>query len=166
MLGYYFGVLAPASAAVRAQHDAVRGEADYSDLYMVWRGTRAFLFERQDPYALPITREIQSAIYGRPLATEYGAFVYPAPVAFIFAPFAAVPFAVAKWAFLAVAMAATAASLLCWMRVTCCSLGRSDNGAALVLMLTSYPALEAFYLQQPGALVAALIALAMNAAPA
>jgi alpha-1,2-mannosyltransferase len=161
MLAFYFGLLWPEADAVRASMGGIKGRAHYSDLYILWRGTRAFVFEGQNPYAPAITRDIQAAVYGRPLQTQYGAFAYPAFATIVFAPLALLPFALAKLIFLLLMVPGVAASLWCWMRATGAKLCGSDTIAATVLLLTWYPSLEAFFLEQPALLVAVLAGAAM-----
>jgi hypothetical protein len=142
-----------------------------SDLYPRWLGAREALLHHRDPYGADVTREIQTGFYGRPLDPSkpsdppfQESFVYPLYVVFLMAPTLRLPFRTAQEIFSWLLLFVTACSVPLWMyaigfrpRVLVTIIG-------IVLVLSSYPALEEFYMQNLAAL--ALFFLAAGAAAA
>jgi hypothetical protein len=138
-----------------------------SDLYPRWLGARELLLHRRDPYSAAVTRDIQKGFYGRPLdpsnpahALAPEAFYYPLYVVFLLAPTVTLPFAtVAKdfgWFF----MFGIAVSVPLWGHAIGLRLRPLQLAAAMVLAVSSYPAVLEFHMQNLTALVALLLALA------
>lgn len=139
-----------------------------SDLYPRWLGARELLLHRRDPYSAEVTRDIQIGFYGRPLdptkPTEPRAqesFVYPLYVVFLMAPTITLPFStvadVSRWLLLL----AIAVSVPLWMYAVGLRLRTPYLASAMVLAVSSYPAVLEFHMQNLSALVALLLALAV-----
>jgi len=163
MAYYYYGLFVPAWRA----HLAARGLAGgcYSDLYPRWLATRELLINHRDPYAPEVTRNIQKGFYGRSLQAadahvDQERFAYPAYTVFLFAPTIAWPFPYVGAVFTSVFFVLTAASVPLWCRGLGVDSGAPAKTALTILMLGSFPVLDALYLQQLTLLVAALLAAA------
>ncbi len=65
-----------------------------NDFYPRWRGTRALIMERRDPYSDEFTLEIQQGMYRRPAREDEDqvAFAYPLYVAVVILPFSFFPY--------------------------------------------------------------------------
>jgi hypothetical protein len=138
-----------------------------SDLYPRWLGARELLLHRRDPYSAEVTRDIQKGFYGQPLdpgnpahAVAPEAFYYPLYVVFLLAPSATLPFAtvaeVFRWFFLF----GIAVSVPLWAHAIGLRLRPLQLASAMVLAVSSYPAVLEFHMQNLTALVALLLALA------
>src|SRR4029077_330737 len=91
------------------------GVTQRGDLYPRWLGTRELLLRRANPYGPEVSREIQIAFYGHPVAqdnlepghkvVDEQRFVYPLYVVFLMAPTVYSDFAdVQRWAPLVLAI--------------------------------------------------------------
>ena len=161
-------VLVP-SNTVAAQRSGVP-VGNNSDLYPRWLGARELLLHHRDPYSTEVTREIQEGFYGRPLdlarpadPSDQAAFAYPLYVVFLLAPTVTLPFALVvslcRWLFLF----GIAASVPLWMRAIGFHLRLVWVVSAMVLVVSTYPSVLEFYMQNLAAVVAVLLALASAA---
>jgi hypothetical protein len=139
-----------------------------SDLYARWLGARELLLHHRDPYSAEVTRDIQRGFYGRPLdstkPTEPRAqesFVYPLYVVFLLAPTVTLPFSTVFEVFRWFLLFGIAASVPVWMYAVGLRLRPIQLGSAMVLAVSSYPAVLEFHMQNLQALVALLLALAV-----
>jgi hypothetical protein len=138
-----------------------------SDLYPRWLGARELLLHGRDPYSAEMTRDIQKGFYGQPIdpgnaahfmASE--AFYYPLYVVFLLAPTVTLPFSTVAEVFRWFLLFGIAASVPLWSRAIGLRLKPVDLATAIVLTVSSYPAVLEFHMQNLTALVALLLALA------
>jgi hypothetical protein len=142
-----------------------------SDLYPRWLGAREALLHRRDPYAADVTLEIQTGFFGRPLDPSKPAdppfqesFVYPLYVVFLMAPTVTMRFSTAQHIFRWLLLIVTGCSVPLWMYAVRFRLRPLDTITAIVLVLSSLPAVVEFHMQNLAAL--ALFFLAAGAAAA
>jgi len=142
-----------------------------SDLYPRWLGTREVLLHHRDPYGAEVTREIQNGFYGRPMDPRdphdlpfRESFVYPLYVVFLMAPLAALPFGMAVSVFRWLLLCALALSVPFWMYAVSFRAGRVLTVAGTLLMLSSFPAVQEFHMQNLAGLVIFFLAAAAAAA--
>lgn len=132
------------------------------DMYQRWIGTRELLLHGRDPYNVEVTREIQAAYYGHPLAPEEHRdeqrFAYPIFVVFLLAPTIWMPFPTVQYITTVILALATAASVPLWLRFLGWRLSPAQILASTILVLASPPAIQGLRLQQLGLFVALLIA--------
>ena len=153
----------PRQEAEAREHGIPRG--NLSDLYPRWLGARELLLRGRDPYGNDVTREIQAGYYGRPLdpnrpfdPKDQQAFAYPLYVVFILAPMIAMPFGIVQRIFLLLLIALTVASVPLWLHVMRWRISLRWQLVWIILVVGSFPAIQAFKLQQLTLLVAALLA--------
>jgi glycosyl transferase family 87 len=142
-----------------------------SDLYPRWLGTRELLLHHRDPYGAEVTREIQNGFYGRPMdpldphdSPFRESFVYPLYVVFLIAPVATLPFGMAVGVFRWLLLIALALSIPLWMYAVSFRARWVLIVAGTVLMLSSFPAVLEFHMQNLAALVIFFLAAAAAAA--
>ena len=138
-----------------------------SDLYPRWLGTRELLLHRRDPYSAEVTRDIQRGFYGRPLdpsnpshPIDQAAFAYPLYIVFLLAPTVTLPFPLVAEVFRWLLLLGIAATVPLWMHAIGARFKPLQLAAAMVLAVSSYPAVLEFHMQNLAALVALLLALA------
>jgi glycosyl transferase family 87 len=142
-----------------------------SDLYPRWLGTRELLLHHRDPYGVEVTREIQTGFYGRPIdplnphdRPFKESFVYPLYVVFLMAPATTLPFGTAVDVFRWLLLFGLALSVPLWM----CAVGFRPRRllviSAMVLVVSSFPAVLEFHMQNLAALVIFFLAAAAAAA--
>jgi hypothetical protein len=153
----------PRQEAEARENGIPRG--NLSDLYPRWLGARELLLRGRDPYREDITREIQAGYYGRPLdpnrpfdPKDQQAFAYPLYVVFMLAPMIAMPFVIVQRIFLLLLIALTVASVPLWLHVLRWRISLRWQLVWIILVVGSFPAIQAFKLQQLTLLVAALLA--------
>ncbi len=136
-----------------------------SDLYPRWLGTRELLLHKRDPYSAEVTREIQIGYYGRPLDArrpndpkDQQAFAYPVYVAFLLAPTVRFAFVNVQFAFRWILFLLIAGSIPIWLSALRWRISTRATLAAVLLVLGSFPAVQALKLQQLTAVVCALLA--------
>jgi hypothetical protein len=141
-----------------------RTHAADSDLYAPWFGTRAAL-HHQNPYSAAVTRQIEVGVYGQALpagsARDPQAFVYPAYIVFLLGPFTFLPWPVVYRGAAALGPFVIAASAWAWLRLCRCRYEPLAAVAAVVLILTSWPAVWSCYSRQPSLFVAAALAFSL-----
>lgn len=161
-------VLIPANT-ISAQHSGMP-VGNNSDLYPRWLGSRELLLHRRDPYSSELTREIQQGFYGRRLdsakatdPSDQVAFAYPVYVVFLLAPTVTLAFgvvvAVMRWLLLL----GIVVSVPVWLYAIGVREKLTWIIAAMALTLSSYASVIEFYMQNLGAAVAVLLALASAA---
>lgn len=138
-----------------------------SDLYPRWLGARELLLHNRDPYSAEVTRDIQTGFYGRPLdpanpnePRAQESFVYPLYVVFLMAPTVTLPFPKVLEVFRWLLLFAIATSVPLWMYAVGLRLPPLHLASAMLLSVSSYPAVLEFHMQNLTALVALLLALA------
>jgi len=142
-----------------------------SDLYPRWLGAREALLHHRDPYGADVTREIQTGFYGRPLnplkpsdPPFQQSFVYPLYVVFLLAPTLTLPFRTAQEIFRWLLLFVMGCSVPFWMYAIGFRPRPLLTITGIVLVLSSYPAVLEFHMQNLAAL--ALFFLAAGAAAA
>jgi hypothetical protein len=147
---------------------AANQPAGFSDLYASWWAAHELLLHGRDPYSSAISHEIQTGIYGTPVDPSPedptgigGGFAYPPHAAILFWPLVYLTFPSAQKVFLCVSLLGTLLSLTIWMD----ALGFRRLPllwlSVTIFTLGSFPALQAFKLQNPSLIAAALIALTL-----
>ncbi len=133
-----------------------------SDMAPVALGVQATLHGR-DPYSPQVTREIQIAFFGHPLAPrdhgDENHFAYPAYAAIVLAPLAILAWTRSELLFLIVMPFLTAASVLLWLSVAGIALSRVRLAVVVLLTLASWPVMWALRLCQITLLVALFVAV-------
>jgi hypothetical protein len=143
-----------------------------SDLYPRWLGAREALLHHRDPYSAEVTREIQKGFFGRPLDPlkpsdphiQQESFVYPLYVVFLLTPTLTMPFHTVQEIFRWLLLIVTGCSVPLWMYAIGFRPGRLLTAAGIVLVLSSYPAILEFHMQNLAALVLFFLAAAAAAA--
>lgn len=168
MLYYHQGMFMPRVVAVQRAAGLGNGYSFGNDFYQVWLTSRQWLRQRRDPYSEEMTREIQTGLYGRPLdpnrpsdPVDRRVFPYPAFADLLFWPAAEFPFELVRVAVVGMLAALTVASVLLWLRAFDRRLSAKWVAVILLLMLCSYPALEALFAAQLGLFVAFLLAASL-----
>jgi len=170
MLYYYSALFVPRVAAVAEVKSLGGGYFFANDFYPVWLTSRELLRARRDPYTPEMTREIQLGLYGRPLdphrqgdPADQRAFVHPAFTDLVFWPAAELSFPMARIVVVASLGILTIAGIFLWLRALDWNLSWRWIGVSLLLILSSYPALEALFVGQIGLLVIFLLAATVAA---
>ncbi len=141
----------------------------YSDLYSPWRGARAVL-HGSDPYSPSITAEIQQAIYGHTLQPadlhDPEAFVYPAYIALLLAPFTQLAWPVVERLFAILTPFVILATGWAWLRLFRTGIGgstfdRITSFSVPILMVASWPGVWGCYQRQPSIFVMAALAFSI-----
>ena len=165
---YAAAVLIPYQRKEAAIHRAPRG--NLSDLYPRWLGARELLLHGQDPYSAEVTREIQIGYYGEVLdgsrpdfPEDQQGFAYPVYVVFLLAPVIKIPFPILRVFFRLLLLVLTLASVPLWIRGLGMQIKRTTVAIIVVLLLGSFPVIQALYLDQLTLLVCFLIAAACAA---
>lgn len=161
-------IAVPHQVAESAESGAPRG--NLSDLYPRWLGARELLLHHRDPYHTDITREIQIGYYGRALdpirphdPKDQQAFAYPIYVVLMLAPTVTLSFSTVHKIFFWLFAVLTASSVPLWLRTLGWHVSRSAAAAWMLLTLSCFPAIQGLKLLQLTVLVAALLALSLNA---
>ena len=160
---YVRRIVIPHQEKDAAQFERPRG--NLSDLYPRWLGARELLLHGRDPYSREITLEIQRGYYGREIdpvrpndPKDLGGFAYPVYVVFLLAPTVHMDFATVRLFSLWLLAGLTVLSVLFWQRTVGVDFSPGGLLAMVLLVLGSYPFVEAISLQQLTLLIAALLA--------
>jgi Glycosyltransferase family 87 len=152
MVGYYLHIFLPRVRTTRAARNITFFYGE--DLYPYWSGTRELFARNTSPYSDQATREIQVAVYGRPLdplnpfERDQHRFSYPLYVAFLMAPVDWLPFSFVR---LCAAIALPVFALLgiiLWERAFHLNLSFMQLTIVGMLTLSSYSLLNALFAQQ------------------
>jgi hypothetical protein len=142
-----------------------------SDLYPRWLGTRESLLRHRDPYSAEITQEMQAGFYGRRLdpsnpsdPKDQVGFAYPLYVVFLLAPVANLPFPIVLKIFQWLLLLSLAASVPLWMTAVGFRTGPVFTLAAMILAVSSCPAVSDYHLQNLAVLVVLMLAATAAAA--
>jgi hypothetical protein len=142
--------------------------AGFTDLYAPWWGAHELLRGGRDPYSPAVAHEIQKVIYGAPALPWVddpggiaGGYSYPAYAAFLLWPLVYLPFAGAQVTFLVASILFTTLSVALWLRMFRFRLSTLEWLTVALFALGSFPALEAFKLENLSVMAAALLALAV-----
>jgi hypothetical protein len=152
MLGYYLHIFLPRVRTTRAARNITFFYGE--DLYPYWSGTHELFTHKVSPYSDQATREIQVAIYGRPLDPQNPSerdqhrFSYPLYVVFIMAPVAWLPFSFTRFC-AAIALPILALlGIALWKRAFHLNLSFTQLAIVGMLTLSSYSLLNALFAQQ------------------
>src|SRR5215831_14741937 len=120
MVYYHLGLFMPRVLEVNASKHMAGGYSFGNDFYPVWLTAK----ERpRDLYSPEVTRQIQTALFGRPLdphnpsdpLTEYRTFAYPAFTDLLFWPAAAGTYPTVRIVMAVLLAGVTVGSVLLWM---------------------------------------------------
>jgi Glycosyltransferase family 87 len=170
MVYYHIGLFVPRAMEVRTEQGFGNGYSFGADFYSIWLTSRAGLLHHRDPYSAEMTRQIQLGLFGRALDAgnpsapqDYRAFAYPAFADMLFWPFALLPFSVVRIALAAILAAATALSIILWLRAFRLCVSAVMLVSLALLTLSSYVVLEGLFAEQVGLLVGFLLAASLAA---
>ena len=170
MVDYHLGLFVPRAMAVRAAQGFGNGYSFGADFYPIWLTSREGLLHHRDPYSPEMTRQIQTGLFGRALDTlnpaapqDYRAFAYPAFVDVLFWPLALFPFSVVRIGLAVILAAATALSVVLWLRASRLRTSPIVLVSLTLLTLSSYVVLEGLFAEQVGLIVGFLVAAAFVA---
>jgi hypothetical protein len=166
---YYFTMFLPYGQAKLETANLNNGYRYGCDLYPLWLTSHQLLQPGENPYTAETTKQIQVALYGRPLSRpgdppfNYRAFAYPIYADFLTLPLAPLSFPMVQ----AIGAILFPLSVICscwlWLRFLNLSLAPADLLTFLALTLFSYPVLEGLYALQPSLIVSLLLATAASA---
>ena len=138
----------------------------FSDLYAPWWAAHESLLHHRNPYSPVIAHEIQTVIYGAPVAPSSddpsglgGGFAYPPFATLLLWPTVYSSFANAQKIFLLAILPLTMLSLWLWLRCLRLRLWTLHCVILTLFMFGSFPVLQAFRLQNLSLLAAAFIAI-------
>jgi hypothetical protein len=140
----------------------------FSDLYAPWWASHELLLHRRNPYSPAIAHEIQTVIYGAPVASSpddpngiAGGFAYPPYAALVFWPVIHTSFSAAQKIFVGTSLVLTLLSLALWLSAFRFRLPLVQWLAVALFVFGSFPALQALKLQNPSLVAAAFIAITL-----
>jgi hypothetical protein len=162
-------ILVPADTARELSKGVPVG--NNSDLYPRWLGAREVLLHHRDPYSADVTHEIQKGFYGRPLDPskpsdphfQQESFVYPLYVVFLLTPTLTMHFHTVQEIFRWLLLVVTGGSIPLWMYAIGFRPRWPLIAAGIVLVLSTYPAILEFHMQNLAALVLFFLAAAAAA---
>ena len=168
MLYYEFGLFLPRAAQSRIAMGMANGYWFGNDLYPVWLTAREAQVGRVNLYGSEMTGKIQIGLFGRPMdpgnrrdpPVEYRQFSYPAFIDLLLWPTAALEFPQLRLVLAVLFPLLTATSFWFWVKALDWHIPPLWFGALLLLVLSSYQALEALFAEQPGLLVGFCLAAA------
>jgi hypothetical protein len=179
MIYYHEGLFVPRVSVSRSAHHLDGGYSFGNDFYQIWLTARARLMKSSDPnslspYSEEMTQAIQVGLYGRLLdpnkpgdPKDRRTFPYPAFTDILCWPAAEISFPAARIVVLCLLVPLTVASAWLWLEALPHPEGRRVDWrwttVAVLLLLSSYPALEGFYAVQIGLVVAFLLAASLLA---
>ena len=170
MAYYHLFLFVPRAMETRAAQGFGNGYSFGADFYPIWLTSRQGLLHHRDPYSAAMTREIQLGLFGRALdagnpaaARDYRAFAYPAFTDLLFWPLALLPFSVVRIGVAAILSAATALSVVLWLRTFRLRASPVVLGSMMLLALSSYVVLEGLFAEQTGLFVGFLLAASFAA---
>ncbi len=138
----------------------------FSDLYAPWWGAHELFLHGRNPYSPDVAHEIQMAIYGAPVPLSAddpsgvaGGFAYPPYAALLLWPTVYAAFAVSEKIFPIVSALFTGLSLVLWVRVSGWRIPPPHWIVVGLFVFGSFPALQAFKLQNLSLVAAGLIAV-------
>lgn len=168
MVYYHLGVFIPRMLSSRAETGLGRGYSWGDDFHPVWLTAREAIVAHRDPYSPEMTRQLQIGVFGRPLSTrnphdppaEYRQYAYPAFTNVVMWPAALLPFPQLRILLAVLLPLITITTLGLWVRSLRWHLETVWFLFLVLLALTSYQMLEAFFAEQLGLFVAVFLAAA------
>lgn len=165
MIYYHQGLFMPRVVAVLKTEGLGKGYSFGNDFYPIWFTSRELLRTKRDPYTPEVTHDIQIGSYGRVLdprglayPRDQRAFAHPVYADLLFWPVAMLGFPIVRILAALVLVPLTLLSVLFWMRAVGSTPDWRWTGVVLLLCLSSYSALEAFFAAQIGLVVLFLLA--------
>lgn len=173
MVYYHLGLFVPRILQVRHSIGLGNGYSFGDDFYPIWLTARASRQGERDIYSDRMTREIQIGIFGRPLypgnklnlPLNYRQYSYPAFTNLLLWPTALLDFPRLRILFALLFPALIAVSIWMWVKALAWRIHPMWTATLVVLTLSTYQLLEAFFALQPGVFVAfflAAVALAIR----
>jgi hypothetical protein len=160
----------PTAEETRAQQGYGGGYSFGADFYPIWFTARESLLRHRDPYSSEMTRQIQVALFGRPLEVRdpefppnSRAFANPLFAELLFWPFALVGFSEARIVFALLLPVVTTFSSFLWLRALHLDASRVKFAAIVLLTLSSYAVLEGMFAEQIGLVIGFLLAASLAA---
>jgi hypothetical protein len=168
MVYYHLGLLVPRAREERAAQGFGNGYSFGADFYPIWLTSREGLLHHRDPYSAEMTRQIQIGLFGRAVdagtaPADYRAFAYPAFADVLFWPTAVLPFSAVRIGLAVILSAATALSVVLWLRTFRLRVSPVVLVSLTLLTLSSYVVLEGLFAEQVGLLVGFLLAASLAA---
>jgi glycosyl transferase family 87 len=165
---YHLGLFIPRMLQVRASIGLGNGYSFGDDFYPIWITSRAAHVDHADIYSAAMTRQIQTGLFGRPLdarnrfdpPTDYRQFAYPAFTDLLLWPAAWLDFPRLRLLLAVLLPLITAASLWIWLQAIDWKFSPLWFAVLVILTLSTYQLLEAFFAEQPGLLVGFFLASA------
>jgi len=141
----------------------------FSDLYAQWWAAHEIFLHDRNPYTPAVAHEIQSVIYGAPIASSpssgsddmAGGFAYPLYVVFLIWPTLWLPFTAVQHLFAGLFLGLTLASLVLWLYALRWRVPRTELILLAVFTVGSFPALQGIALQNLSLLAAFFIAASL-----
>jgi hypothetical protein len=141
----------------------------FSDFYAPWWGTHELFLHGRDPYTPAVANEIQTVIYGAPVAAAYrgdpsevaGGFAYPLYASFLLWPTVYMPFSTARILFICASIMVTLGSLMLWLWAFNFRVPPAQLLILAVFTLGSFPVLQGIRLQNLSLIAAAFLAAAL-----
>lgn len=164
MFFYEFGLLLPHARQSRIAANAANGYFFGNDLYPIWLTARQP--RPRDLYGTEVTRAIQAGLFGRPMdphnqydpAIEYREFAYPAFTDVVLWPASLLDFTQVRLLMAVLLPVLTVTSLWFWLGALDWRVTPLWFCIFVVLALSSYQLLEAFFAEQPALLVSFFLA--------
>ncbi|MFZ0940540.1 MAG: glycosyltransferase family 87 protein [Candidatus Sulfotelmatobacter sp.] len=141
----------------------------FSDLYAPWWASHELFLHARNPYSPAVAREIQTMIYGAPVAAQTGrdytelagGFSYPLYATFLMWPTVRLPFSVLQPLFISVAAAVTLGSIILWLRAFHFRGPPVEWLTLTFFTLGSFPVLQGIHLQNLSLVAASLVTLSV-----
>jgi len=168
MTYYQFGLFIPRMLQVRDSIGLGNGYSFGNDFYPIWLAACELRARHSDVYSDRMTREIQTGIFGHPLEpgnklnlpSDYRQYSYPAFTNLLFWPAAFLDFPRLRIILALLFPGLTALSTWMWVKALRWPTDGVWTAVFIILTISSYQLLEAFFALQPGVLVGFLLAAA------
>ena len=168
MVYYHLGLFIPRVLQVRASIDLGNGYSFGDDFYPIWFTVQESRLGHCDLYSYEMTRQIQIGLFGRPLdphrksdpPIDYRQYSYPALTDLILWPSALLDFPRLRTVLALLLPTLTALSIWMWLKALSWKIHPMWVATIMVLTLSTYQLLEAFFALQPGLFVGFFLAAA------
>ena len=168
MVYYHLGLFIPRALQVRASIGLGNGYSFGDDFYPIWLSARESRLGDHDIYSYETTRQIQIGLFGRPVdphrksdpPIDYRQYSYPAFTDLILWPSALLDFPQLRMALTLLLPTLSALSIWMWLKALRWKVHPMWAATIMVLTLSTYQLLEAFFALQPGLFVGFFLAAA------
>jgi hypothetical protein len=168
MVYYHLGLFIPRALQVRASIGLGNGYSFGDDFYPIWFTARESRLGDHDIYGYETTRQIQIGLFGRPVdphrksdpPIDYRQYSYPAFTDLILWPAAFLDFPQLRMALTLLLPTLSALSIWMWLKALRWKIHPMWAATIMVLTLSTYQLLEAFFALQPGLFVGFFLAAA------